>query len=266
MEFKINQDYHIHSYLSACSADPEQTCENIISTAESLGIKELCITDHFWDSDVDGGSDWYKPQNFEHILKSLPLPEKEGIKMYFGCETDMDKHKRLGISPDKYDKFDFIVVPTTHLHMQGFTVDVPADDIKARSEIYTDRFAALLDADLPFEKVGIAHMTDPFITPGNWEGHLACLDLVSDKVFEELFSKAAKLGMGIEINTPFQKYSESERKRVLRPYAIAKKCGCKFYIGSDAHHINEFEPAYAARAEAVKYLNLTEDDKFRFKK
>lgn len=268
MEFQINHDYHIHSGLSSCSSDPEQTGENILKAVQKHGIKELCLTDHFWDSDVEGASNWYKPQNYEHIASALPLPQGEDTRFYFGCETDMDRNFKLGIAPDKYDKFDFIIVPTTHLHM-SIAIDkdkVPSDDIKTRSEIYVERFGALLDMDLPFEKVGVAHLTCPLIAKGEWAWHIEVINRISDSSFNELFTRAAKVGIGIEINLPFDKYAPDELDEIMRPYVIAKKCGCKFYIGSDAHHIESFEDVYSSRKNAVKYLGLTEDDRFRIER
>ena len=50
-----------------------------------------------------------------------------------------------------------------------------------------------------------------------------------------LFKKAADLGVGIELNSFDMNFAEEEAETVLRPYRIAKKCGCKFYLGSDAH-------------------------------
>ncbi len=263
MKFQLNHDYHIHSYLSSCSRDSEQNCVNILKAAEKHGIKELCLTDHFWDSSVSGASNWYKPQNYEHIASALPLPQSDNVRFYFGCETDMDKYMTIGLAPENYDKFDFVIIPTTHLHMSGFTIDVPLEDIKARSQIYTERLAALLYADLPFEKIGIAHLTCPLITQRMWAEHIELIDMISNKTFTELFDRAAKVGVGIEINMPFNKYAPDEIDRIMRPYVIAKKCGCKFYVGSDAHHLNSFDSVYETRQNTINYLELIDDDRFK---
>ena len=55
----------------------------------------------------------------------------------------------------------------------------------------------------------------------------------------------------------------NEIDRIMRPYVIAKKCGCKFYVGSDAHHLNSFETAYETRQNAINYLELNDDDRFK---
>ena len=47
-----------------------------------------------------------------------------------------------------------------------------------------------------------------------------------------LFTKAAQLGVGIELNSYDMNFTDNESETVLRPYRIVKKCGCKFYLGT----------------------------------
>ena len=74
MKFTFDHDLHIHSWISDCSQDPEQTPERILAYAKENGLKTVCLTDHYWDSAVDGASQWYRPQDFDHIAKAMPLP------------------------------------------------------------------------------------------------------------------------------------------------------------------------------------------------
>ena len=43
---KIPYDFHIHTAWSHC-ADRENTLENIIETAQWLGLKTIALTDHY---------------------------------------------------------------------------------------------------------------------------------------------------------------------------------------------------------------------------
>ena len=88
--------------------------------------------------------------------------------------------------------------------------------------------------------------------------------LIADDL-ERLFSKAAKLGCGIELNLFDINFAEIDEDAlsVLRIYKIAKKCGCKFYFGSDAHNPCDFDHAKVFFERAIDLLELTEDDKFR---
>ena len=266
MRFVVDHDYHIHSFLSSCSPDEAEIPVNIIKIAEENGYTNICITDHFWDDTVPGASEWYAPQNLAHISQSLPLPQNDKVKFYFGCETEMDKFGTIGLNKDNYDKFDFIIVPTTHMHMMGFAIDEKDNSIERRAVKWVERFDALLNSDLPFYKVGIAHLTTGLIANVDNTAHLRTLDLISDAEMTRLFTKAANVGLGIELNfNPFQ-YNEEQLDKVLRPYRIAKKVGCKFYFGSDAHHTSTLKGGKEKFEFIIDKLKLEETDKFTFAK
>ena len=262
MKYIIDNDLHIHSQLSSCSQDPEQTSERILQYALENGLITICLTDHFWDDAVDGASEWYSDQHYRHIAEAKPLPQAEGMRFLFGCETDLDKHLTLGLSNEKYDLFDFIIIPTTHFHMTGFTLfDEERSSPESRAQAWIKRFDAVLNMDLPFHKVGIAHLTCRLIAPTK-EEYLEVLKLLPSEEMERLFTKAAKLGVGIELNASDMGFAEENAETVLRIYRIAKKCGCKFYLGSDAHSPRGFENTQQVFARAVDLLGLTEEDKF----
>ena len=266
MKYKIDHDMHIHSVLSSCSKDEDQNAERILKYAKDNGLSRICITDHYWDSSVEGASKWYAPQNFEHISEILPLPKSDGIDFLFGCETDMDKHMTVGIPLSRFDDFDFVIIPTTHMHMHGFTID--EEDFKKKERVaplWVKRLDALLDMPLPFHKIGIAHLACALMNKTSREEYIATLDLIPSDEMERLFSRAATLGVGIELNLGDMSFTDAEADSVLRPFKIAKSCGCKFYLGSDAHHPEEFERAKEVFERAVTMLDLCENDKFILK-
>ena len=263
MKFQIDHDLHIHSHLSSCSHDENQTPESILAYARKEGLKKIAITDHFWDEKVDGASEWYAPQNFEHIRAPLPLPKEDGISFFFGCESEMDKFFTLGITKERLNSFDFIIIPTSHLHMSGFTIDENLTSAEERAKYYMERCHRLLDYDLPFHKIGLAHFTCGLMAR-NCEGTRDdILSYISDGEFAELFTKAAKCGIGIELNTAI---SDATNPSALRPYKIAKECGCKFYLGSDAHSVKDFALSRQRFSSMIDALGLTEEDKFPFAK
>lgn len=264
MKYIIDHDYHIHSHLSLCSNDPLQTPENILSYAEKNGYLDICLTDHFWDETVEGAENFgfYKEQNYERLARALPLPQGKSVKFYFGCETEMDKHFRLGISKERFEQFDFVIIPTTHLHMLSFTIDEDEYSLEYRAFLYVERLRKLLDMDLPFEKIGIAHLTCGLVAARKPADHIQLLESISDTTFKELFEKLAARKAGFELNFPFFSYGREDLEKILRPYRIAKKCGCKFYLGSDAHNPKGLDNAPALFEAVVNALALTEDDKF----
>ena len=266
MKFKIDHDYHIHSQLSSCSRDPEQTPDRILQYAKENGLSRICLTDHYWDSAVDGASQWYRPQDFDHIAKAMPLPQDEEVEFLFGCETDMDKLMTVGIPAARFDEFDFIIIPTTHLHMTGFTIsNEDAESNERRAKLWVERLDALLHKSLPFGKIGLAHLVCGLIKRESREEYLNVLSLIPDAEMERLFTMASELGCGIELNQSDMSFGDDEADVVLRPFRIAKSCGCKFYLGSDAHHPTEFKKSKGVFERAVTLLDLKESDKFHIK-
>lgn len=258
MRYIFDNDLHIHSQLSLCSDDNEQTPEAILQYAIDNGLKTICLTDHYWDENVPDPSSWYARQGYDHISQALPLPQAEGVRFLFGCETDLRADLTLGISPAMYDKFDFIVIPTTHLHMDEFTCRGD-EDAEERAKLWLDRFEAVLNMELPFHKVGIAHLTCELMFTDHY---LEVLERLTEEDYAPLFKKAAKLGVGIELNFPVETLTEENQELILRPYRVAKAQKCKFYFGSDAHH-PESLAAEKQNAEAIiDLLKLKESDKF----
>lgn len=269
MKYIIDHDYHIHTELSLCSGDPEMTPMRILKYAEENGFSTVCITDHFWDGAIPTKpvfSPFYDVQNFEHISRSLPLPLSDKVKMYFGCECEMAMDKTLSITAETMEKLDFIIVPTTHLHMTDYTIPEEKCTLEGRIETYIDRFEALLQMDLPFHKMGIAHLTDSLISPESFDSHIKVIEGVGERIFYDLFSASAEKGIGIELNMDTSLYSDRDFAKIMRPYEIAKDCGCLFYLGSDAHHPDAFAGMKENFSKMAEYLKLEEKDKFSFAK
>lgn len=263
MRFSYDHDLHIHTCLSACAKDPEQTPENILRFAETAELKKICITDHYWDEAVPGASDWYLPQGYVNLSKVRPLPKSENVRFLFGCEAEQDLFGKLSIPRERYECFDFIIVSTTHLHRVGLTVS--EEDVATpmdRAKTWIRRLDAVLDTDLPFHKVGIAHLTCKLIAHRDRAAYLETLSLLPHQEMYRLFSKAAVLGVGIELNAGALQFTEAEADTVLRPYRIARECGCKFYCGSDAHSLPQLWESAPVFQRVIDLLELEEQDKF----
>ncbi len=261
MRYKIDHDYHIHSKVSLCSNDPEQTNERILRYAEENGLSKIVLTDHFWDEAVEGSSKWYKWQDFPHICEALPLPKSDKVEFLFGAETDLNKEMTLGISRKRFDKFGFVIIPTTHLHMSNNISEEDGATAEGRAKVWLSRLDGVLDMDLPFSKIGIAHLACSLISKTH-EEYIKVMELLPTEELERIFSKAARVGVGIELNMSDMEYSEEEKETILRPFRIAKSQGCKFYLGSDAHHPEKFSDMKDIFERAITDLGLTENDKF----
>lgn len=268
MKFTFDHDLHIHTHLSVCSDDALQTPAAILEYAKKEHLATVAVTDHFWDEAVTPAEHcgFYDEQGLDHITSELPLPESEGIRFLFGCETELDRNGNVGISKDTAEKLDFMIIPTTHFHMHGIAT-VPSELVTAeqRAALWVRRFGEALSHDLPYEKVGIAHLVCSLICPDDRQGLLDTLGCIGDDDMKRLFDRAAKLRAGIELNLGDMRFSDAEADTVLRPFRIAKECGCRFYCGSDAHRRASFDTAREVFERAIDLLGLEETDKFTVK-
>lgn len=260
MRYIFDHDLHLHSFLSLCSGDAAQTPERMLQYAEENGLKTLCLTDHFWDEDVPRiiPFGFYDIQNYEHISAALPLPRRDGIRFLFGAETDLDMNCTLGLTRECFDRFDFVIIPTTHLHMDGFTCRGD-ENTEERARLWVERLDAVLDMDIPFSKVGIAHLTCDLMNRGH---NAETLDLIPDSEFRRVFARCADRGCGIELNFNSIRIKDENKASILRCYLIAKEEGCKFYFGSDAHHPSGLDAEKANAEHIIDLLGLEESDKF----
>ena len=260
MRYQLDHDLHLHSQLSLCSNDPAQTPEALLRYAQKNGLSTICLTDHYWDAAVPGAEhfDFYRRQDFDHVARSKPLPQAEGVRFLFGCETDLDQYGTLGIPPARFDDFDFIIIPTTHLHMGGFTLRGD-ETTEERAALWCSRLDRVLAMDLPFEKIGIAHLTCSLLS----KDYRAVLNAIPDEAYRARFDKAAALGVGIELNFDALSQTPEQLEQELRPYRIAKAAGCRFYFGSDSHHPEDLLRAMENFRTIADALDLDESEKFR---
>ncbi|HHV95593.1 MAG TPA: PHP domain-containing protein [Clostridiaceae bacterium] len=234
----ITHDLHIHSILSDCCHDEEMTPERLLANAIEQGYDTICITDHVWDARVPGASDWYAPQTVEYIMKSLPLPSADGIRFCFGCETEYCGGNKLGLDKSSFDSFDFIIVPVNHFHMLDFIRPSSVNTPEAVANLLLTRLEELQQIDLPWKKVGIAHLTTKLtFKEGNIKDVIEC---VSRQRLLKIFDFFARNGTGIELNaSSFAPDWQKDKDILLSVYRLAKEAGCKFYFGSDAHSVSQ---------------------------
>lgn len=294
MPFSTAHDLHIHTRLSACCADETMTPQAILDYAVAHRYDCICITDHCWDAATPGASDWYRPQTIEHIRRSLPLPECPAtpvraevasaaafqktrtapadhapcspakpatpVRFLFGCETEYCGEDRIGISRTAAEALDFLIVPLNHFHMEGFVRPASVQTPRAVAALFTERLEQLLRLDLPWSKVGLAHLTCPLLyTAGDVREVLTLLD--PDR-FLRLFEQVAARGAGIELNAGcFPNWNEAPALS-LQLYRWAKRAGCRFYCGSDAHSRAALDSVGAILPEVARALELTGQDRF----
>ena len=259
MRYIADHDFHIHSTVSLCCKDKNQTPERILQYAKNNNYKSVCLTNHFWDENVISEAQWHEAHRFNNLISVLPLPQDYEVEFLLGAETDIDYNNVLGISDERMQMLDFIVVATTHLHLEGNTVKTQIQTPEEAAEAWISKLENLLKMELPWHKIGIAHLTCGHILKNQTP---KVISLLSDNCLYSLFSDCARKGVGIELNMKTLFMSQEEKEILLSPYYIAKDCGCKFYLGSDAHKVEALEAAKENFENIIKLLDLSENDKF----
>ena len=265
-------DIHFHTNLSSC-AKRESSLKIMLRYLKEAGVTTAGVANHLWDSKVPGASGWYAPQNVEHVLSvkkeyaSLSEEERCGIKLYFGCETEYVGQGRVALKPESAKLFDYVLVPAHHFHMKNFVRPVELEEASAVGKLMLARFTECCNIDFVF---GIVH---PFMVAG-YPGRIdEILSTISDSAFRSVFSHAAEKDKSVELNICML-YQDTKNDQEGFPveygrmFAIAKECGCKFHLGSDAH-----DPERLAPERFTKALNFAKkcgivfpEDPFEYKR
>jgi len=258
---KVNHDIHLHTRLSACCGDELMTPEAILAHAVKKGYDTICITDHCWDSAVPGASGWYAPQSVEHVFSAGPLPESKDVRVCMGVETEYCGGSKLGLSRASFDRFDFVVIPPNHFHMENFVRPAEINTPEAIAELAMTRLEELQALDLPWNKIGIAHLSCGLMNRGGTVSEV--FRLMPAKRLARIFRTFAQRGTGIELNAgSFPSKAPEDFSEIMRPYHIAREEGCKFYFASDAHAVKNLEMD-ALLAPVIADLQLTDEMIYR---
>lgn len=239
-ELSVDHDIHVHTFLSSCNSDPDALPDRMVAAAAGSGLRTLGFADHLWDAAVPGASDWYRPQDLTHVSRireQIPA-DTSGVRVLVGCETEYVGDGKVGISPTAAAKFDYVLVPHSHFHMEGFVRPSEIDTPPAIAALLQQRFAEVVELDVT---TGIPHPFLPCILPERID---EILGHISDAAFEDLFGRAAERGVSIEITVgafPSLRSKEQEGwhdETFLRVYALARDAGCVFHFASDAHRLD----------------------------
>lgn len=236
----IDHDLHMHSFLSRCCKTPWISFpENMIARAAAAGMKTIGFSDHMWDSAVPGATAWYAPQNFIYIsqIRRLLPPDTRGVRILFGCETEMRGDGAPCITPEVAAQFDFVLMPHSHLHIKGI-LPPSCRTPQQIADFMVDRFLRSLELDYV---TGIPHSFVPGNDQSLADQVVAC---ISDRQLHDCFGRAAERRIGIEVTTNFfpslkppdqRQYHDETYLRIL---TVARQVGCCFYLGSDAHNVD----------------------------
>jgi histidinol phosphatase-like PHP family hydrolase len=257
----VDHDLHVHTFLSACSGDEAATPGNIIARAAEVGLRTIGFADHMWDSRVPGASDWYRPQSYEHlsqIRQQIP-GDTHGVRVLVGCETEYCGDGKVGISREAAEQLDFVLIPMSHTHMNGFVKPSGVESTKDVASLLVTRFNEVVDLGLA---TGIAH---PFLPGGYAQATDEILSLIPDSQFLDCFGRAAERRIGQEITIGFfpalggGELPGFHDESFLRVLSLAKRAGCAFHFASDTHTLAGVGRSLALEPYA-RAIGLSTDD------
>jgi len=236
----IDHDLHVHTFLSACSCDETATPANILARAAETGLRTIGFADHMWDRRVPGASDWYRPQDYEHLrrVRELIPADTRGVRALVGCETEYCGGGKVGISREVAEQLDFVLIPMSHIHMAGFVRPAGVDSPRDVARLLVERFHEAVGLGLA---TGIAH---PFLPLGYKQATDEILSLIGDGEFLDCFGRAAEVGVSQEVTTSFfPSLGDGELpgfhdETFLRVLALARQAGCVFHFASDTHTLD----------------------------
>ncbi len=230
----IDQDLHMHTYLSACCEQKErQRPKAILELAGQMGVRTIGFADHIWVNPDLSPSDWYRPQNesqtarLREDLRSIST----GVRVLVGCEAEMIAPGKIGMTPEYAQQLDFVLLACCHFHMREFVEqpasDAPRDIAAHLLKFFTAAVASNMATSIPH----------PFLPCGYTALFDAVIASISDSEFLDAFGLAAERGTGIEVTTAFLPSPESNfsLETPVRFLSLAKRAGCRFTFGSDAH-------------------------------
>ena len=230
-------DLHVHTNLSPC-APRHASVHAHLEAAKECGLETIGFSNHYWDSEIPGASPWYVPQDTAHVMQIRDeisaLEDDFGIRILVGAEVESPGF--LALTPKNAEKFDYILVSCSHLHMDENLVGMRAETVDDVRLILVERF---LCAVAEAAKFGIpASVCHPFHPLAFRDLEAQIHDGLTDRMLEEILSFAAKRGVGIEAH--WQTMHDGGENGQIAPniariLRIARKVGCRFTIGSDCH-------------------------------
>ena len=258
-------DLHVHTHRSLCAPRTTEP-ETYLPHCEGEGIRVLGFSDHVYPDEFIHQFGYHDQTRMSRLLSLAPVLEQAqketDVKLLFGCEIDY--FAAVGapyISPEESLNFDYVLFASSHIlnypHMYT-EYDLQNPDVLRRLTI--ERFVAACRLDYPVP-MGICHPLYPICSPYQAE----IIDGISDACLDELFCMAREKGISIEVHaclyrkdTPLNADGLSEH--YLRILSAAKKAGCKFHFGSDAHDDKAFVGSHQKLFRAAEIVGITEDD------
>lgn len=132
---KILHDVHTHNVYSHCCTDTTASTAAYIAKEREIGNRVFGLSNHLWDESVKGASYWYRNQTIllAEEAKETLKKQYDGIRCLFGAESEFYGYRGvLGMSAEGAARFDYMIIPHSHLHMRGEVMSEYPEILEAR--------------------------------------------------------------------------------------------------------------------------------------
>ncbi len=255
---ELKHDLHMHTYLSACCPEKEgHRPAAILARAEEMGVRTMGFADHVWVNDNLTPSAWYAGQGAGQMarlredLRDVPT----GVRCLVGCEAETIAPGRFGMTPEFAATIDFVLLSCSHFHMTDFVAQPARRSPRGLADHMLEFFRSAVASGLA---TSIPH---PLLPMGHMELYDAAIASISDAELLDAFGLAAENGVALEITTSFLPDFAGglNVETPLRYLSLAKKAGCWFTLGTDAHK-PEAQERLPELARITETMGLTQDD------
>ena len=218
------------------------TVEAILERETARGMERIALTDHCYSYEYSIRNASRTRINLRGLISKLRKEGKisKSMKIYFGVEAEILDYRHVSITPEIAGEFDFVLVAPNHYNiLQPSIFSLRTPSTLAINELYNFQAAVKHPAT-----DAIAH---PFLLPPDLFGlsidemaefSRKMMSKVDWKELAETLELAAQRGIGIELSPKFIKYKQTH---LLDFYSLCVEKGVKFFIGSDAHSLDELD-------------------------
>lgn len=250
----VLSDYHLHSSFSG---DSDAPMEAMIERAVSLGMKNMCFTEHMdidyvYVKEEDTGM--FDLNTDSYLFDLIKYKEKyaDKINIYFGVELGLQSHLARDLSKyvKEYD-FDF-VIGSSHLCNRKDPYFPYFYEGRPEEEAYREYFSSILDNLKVFQNFDVYGHLDYVVRYGPNRDKNYSYEKYKD-VLDSILQKLIDMEKGIEVNTGGVSYGLKELNPCTGVLKRYRELGGEIIaIGSDAHSPDRILKDFDRAADILK--------------